>query len=76
MTNNHTWVSHMNASYKEKTLRKLSDVLPAISMLSTVEELMPYEGNELSVYQQIPAVVVLPNTIEQATAILKLCHDM
>ncbi|MGD8938489.1 MAG: FAD-linked oxidase C-terminal domain-containing protein [Gammaproteobacteria bacterium] len=43
-------------------------------MLSTEEELRPYECDGLSAYRQIPKLVLLPETIEQVQQIMRLCH--
>jgi len=53
----------------------LQRILPAASILSSPEQLKPYECDALSVYRQLPAVVVLPDQLEQVQAILRLCHD-
>ena len=41
-----------------------------------MEDLRPFECDGLSVYRQLPMVVVLPETIEQAQAIMRLCHEL
>jgi len=58
---------------KKQLIDKLAGFLPVSSILSSEEELKPYECDGLSVYRQIPALVVLPETVPQAQAILKLC---
>ena len=42
-------------------------------MLHEREALKPYECDGLSAYRQIPLAVVLPDTIEQVQAIMRLC---
>ncbi len=64
----------MKANKKQQLLDALAGLLPAPSILSTAEQLTPYECDGLSAYRQLPAVVVLPDTVEQARAILGLCH--
>src|SRR3712207_8828135 len=34
----------------------------------------PYETDGLTAYRQTPMVVVLPNTTEQVSAVLRYCH--
>ena len=44
-------------------------------VLTRPEELRPYECDGLSAYRQAPLLVVLPDTVEQVQAILRLCRD-
>ncbi len=53
----------------------LRAVLPADALLEQEEERRPYECDGLSAYRQLPYVVVLPHTVEQVQAVLKLCHQ-
>jgi len=53
----------------------LRRILPADSVLSTDEDLRPYECDGLSAYRQTPLAAVLPNSIPQAQAVLRFCHD-
>ncbi len=62
-----TWVK------KKQLIENLAEILPTSSILSTEEELKPYECDGLSVYRQVPALVVLPETVQQVQEILKLC---
>ncbi|MDQ6989119.1 MAG: FAD-linked oxidase C-terminal domain-containing protein [Mariprofundaceae bacterium] len=55
-------------------LTELTTLLPAASILTSKEELLPYECDGLSVYKGLPLAVVLPENISQAQAILKLCQ--
>ena len=52
----------------------LQALLPAAAVLSTEAELSPYECDGLSVYRQRPLVVVLPETVGQVQAVMRLCH--
>jgi len=52
----------------------LRNLLPHESVLTDKEELRPFECDGLSVYRQLPMVVVLPETIEQVQEIMRLCH--
>lgn len=54
-------------------IRKLQKIVPGEYILSSDEELFPYECDGLSAYRQRPWLVVLPATTEQVQAILKLC---
>ena len=52
----------------------LRAILPADMILASDEALRPYECDGLSAYRQVPLAVVLPETVDQVQAILKLCH--
>lgn len=54
---------------------KLRAFMPRETVLSEEEDLRPYECDGLSAYHQIPGIVALPNNIEQASRILRLCHQ-
>lgn len=53
----------------------LNGILSRGSVLSTAEDLTPYECDGLSAYRAVPLVVALPETIEQVQAIMVLCHQ-
>ena len=44
-----------------------------LRVLSTPEQLKPYECDGLSAYRQTPLAVVLPQTVAQVQAIMRLC---
>ncbi len=58
---------------REDLLRELRRCLAADSVLSDPEALAPYECDGLSVYRRLPLAVVLPETVEQVQAIMRLC---
>jgi glycolate oxidase len=60
---------------RNKLANKLSQLLPAEAILTSEEDLRPYECDGLSAYHRLPLLVVLPETIEQVQAILQLCHQ-
>jgi glycolate oxidase len=49
--------------------------LPEQCVLSRPEELRPYECDGLSAYRQLPMVVVIPESLEQVQATLRLCSE-
>lgn len=55
-------------------IRRLTQVLPAEAIISELEALKPYECDGLSAYQQVPWLVVLPDSIEQIQSVMKLCY--
>ena len=54
----------------------LREILPADALLTAPEELRPYECDGLSVYRELPRAVVLPRTVEQVQAIMRLCSTL
>jgi len=63
---------------KADLLLALQKILAAASVLHEAEDLHPYECDGLSAYRKLPLVVVLPESIDQVQAILRLCykHDV
>ncbi|NWG86384.1 MAG: FAD-binding protein [Hydrogenophilaceae bacterium] len=53
----------------------LRALLPADAVLEQEEACRPYECDGLSAYRQLPYVVALPHTVDEARAVLKLCHQ-
>jgi len=58
----------------QQVAAELAQLIPRDSLLTSKEELVPYECDGLSVQKQRPALVALPNTIEEIQKVLKLCH--
>src|SRR5690606_32263807 len=56
-------------------LAELREQLPDMEVLSTQEDLKPYECDGLSAYTTTPMLVVLPERIEQVERLLKLCYQ-
>lgn len=56
-------------------LGQLARILPAESVIADEESMRPYECDGLSAYRQLPKVVVLPESVEQVKAVLRLCHS-
>ena len=59
--------------HEETLIRLLENQLPARCVLSHPDELRPYECDALSAYRQLPLVVVIPETLQQLQATLRLC---
>jgi glycolate oxidase len=53
----------------------LRDIVPGEGVIDTHEQLRAYESDGLTAYRQVPMVVVLPETTEQVSRILKYCHE-
>ncbi|MEM7260129.1 MAG: FAD-binding protein, partial [Pseudomonadota bacterium] len=63
----------MPESQRQTLFEAFLKVLPNESVLREDAELLPYESDGLSVYQQKPPIVVLPETVDQVQAILRIC---
>ena len=54
---------------------QLRSVLPESCIVSDPVSMKPYECDGLSAYRQMPRVVVLPESVEQVQAVLKICQQ-
>jgi glycolate oxidase len=59
-----------------EVVARLSQVLPASSLLWRSAETTPYECDGLTAYRERPLVVALPETDAQVAAVLRLCHAL
>src|SRR5947209_17597489 len=50
-------------------------IVPGEGVISSAAEMLPYESDGLMAYRQPPMVVVLPDTTQQVSQVLKYCHD-
>jgi glycolate oxidase len=53
----------------------LRAIVPATSVIDHPVAMKPYESDALSAFRQVPLVVVLPETVEQVSAILRYAHE-
>ncbi len=60
---------------KTAFIAALHRILPAHAVLSSTEDLHPYECDGLSVYRALPLAVCLPETVDQVREILQACHQ-
>ncbi|MBI5937399.1 MAG: FAD-binding protein [Betaproteobacteria bacterium] len=56
-------------------INALRALLPEDAVLEQEEACRPYECDGLSAYRQLPYVVALPHSVDEARAVLKLCHE-
>ena len=61
---------------KAGLVQRLVEHLPQDALLSEAEDLRPYECDGLSAYRKLPMLVVLPSTLEQVQAIVRICHQL
>ena len=66
----------VDASRQSQVASALQSALPQRCVLWREEDTRPYECDGLSMYRQLPMVVVLPETEEQVVAVLKICRDL
>ena len=52
----------------------LRRIVPGEGVIDSIDEMRPYESDGLTAYRQIPMLVVLPETVEQVSKILRYCH--
>ena len=57
-------------------IERLRAIVPGEGVIVDKNELKAYECDGLMAYRQLPMVVVLPQTTEQVSAVLKACHEM
>ena len=53
----------------------LSAIVPGEGVIADEDGMRPFESDGLTAYRQIPLVVVLPETVEQVSRVLRYCHD-
>ena len=57
-------------------LRALQQLLPAHCIIFEAESQRPFECDALTIYREMPLLVVLPETVEQVQAVLQTCHRL
>ncbi|MDX5592937.1 FAD-linked oxidase C-terminal domain-containing protein [Pseudovibrio sp. SPO723] len=60
---------------KMKIVQDLQQIIPGEGVISEEVELRPYETDALTAYRQVPLAVVLPETVDQVSRVLKYCYD-
>ncbi len=56
-------------------VKALQSIVPGEGVIDALGEMRAYETDALTAYRQIPLVVVLPETVEQVSAVLRYCHE-
>jgi glycolate oxidase len=62
-------------SRRGEIVQALRAIVPGEGVIDDVESMRPFECDALSAYRQLPLVVVLPETVEQVSRILRYCQD-
>lgn len=69
----------MTAAAREQGTAELARRLRALVtpefVIEDAETRRPYECDALPIYRELPMLVVLPETVEQVQAVMRLCHD-
>ena len=65
-----------DAQRKRALLEGLRNVLPPHCILVDEEDTRPYECDGLTLYRQLPMVVVLPESDAQIARVLRLCNAL
>src|SRR5712672_4414491 len=53
----------------------LQEIVPGEGVIAAERAMRPYESDGLTAYKQLPMVVVLPETTDQVSSVLRYCHD-
>ncbi|WP_332693177.1 FAD-linked oxidase C-terminal domain-containing protein [Devosia sp.] len=60
---------------RDEIVAALRAIVPGEGVIDSAAEMMPYESDGLMAYRQPPMVVVLPDTTEQVSQVLKYCFE-
>ncbi|MDB5576017.1 MAG: glycolate oxidase subunit GlcD, partial [Bradyrhizobium sp.] len=60
---------------RDEIVAALRAIVPGEGVIDSAAEMVPYESDGLMAYRQPPMVVVLPDTTEQVSNVLKYCFE-
>src|SRR5512143_2634303 len=60
---------------REQIVAGLRAIVPGEGVIAAERAMRPYESDGLTAYRQLPMVVVLPETTDQGSAVLRYCHE-
>ena len=60
---------------REELARKLREFISPEYVISDEETLRPYECDGMSMYRELPLLVVLPETVAQVQQVMRVCHQ-
>ena len=60
---------------RDSIVATLRQIVPGEGVIDSAAEMLPYESDGFTAYRQPPMVVVLPDTTEQVSQVLRYCHD-
>ena len=61
---------------QQALLQRLAQLLPASCIIESPEAQRPFECDALTIYRELPLLVVLPETASQVQAVLRCCHEL
>src|ERR671929_706465 len=61
-------------SRRAEIVRRLEEIVPGEGVVADPDGMRPFETDGLTAYRQMPFVVVLPETVEQVSEVLRYCH--
>ena len=59
---------------RESIVAALREIVPGEGVIAGEREMRPFETDGLTAYHQLPMVVVLPETTDQVSEVLRYCH--
>jgi len=62
-------------SRRNQIIERLRAIVPGEGVIADTEELRVYESDGLTACRQLPLIVVLPETTEQVSKVLRYCHE-
>jgi glycolate oxidase len=60
---------------REAIVAALRAIVPGEGVIANETGMRPFETDGLTAYRQMPMVVVLPDTVEQVSQVLRYCHE-
>src|ERR1700752_1260634 len=60
---------------RAEIVRDLGAIVPGEGVIANEHEMRPYESDGLTAYRQLPFLVVLPETTDQVSRVLRYCHE-
>ncbi|MEX3007112.1 FAD-linked oxidase C-terminal domain-containing protein [Hoeflea sp. TYP-13] len=60
--------------HRAQIVGDLRDIVPGEGVVDATNEMRAFETDGLTAYRQLPLVVVLPQTVQEVSRILKYCH--
>ncbi len=61
---------------RDEIIARMAGIVAGEGVITDADELSAYECDGLSAYRQLPLIVVLPETTEQVSRLLKACDEM
>jgi glycolate oxidase len=59
---------------RDRIIAAMRTIVPGEGVIDDPDALRPWESDGLTAYRQPPMLVVLPETVEQVSAVLRWCH--